>query len=133
MIELLPESHESLVCFRFIGEITRDDYRKDFMPPLRRAIKEHGVIRLFVDISGFQSEGIGAMDDDVRKDLRLFFVECQAIVCDEEWERKLSHGDYFFLFPNSDIMFFRKNCEQEAWDWILEGMPQIRKMQMAFQ
>lgn len=133
MIELLPESHESLVGFRFIGEIRSDDYAKDFMPPLRRAIKEYGLIRLFVDISDLQSEGIGAMDDDVREDSRLLYIERQAIVGDEEWERKLNDVDHFFLFPNSYLRFFQKDREQDAWGWILEGMPQIRKMQMAFQ
>jgi len=83
MIELLPESHESLVGFRFIGEITHDDYAEDFMPQLRRVIKEHGMIRLFVDISDLQNEGIGVMDEDVSEDSRLFSIEPQLIAGDE--------------------------------------------------
>lgn len=114
-------------------EITSEDYYEVFMPPLRRAIEEYGVIRLFVDISDLQSEGIGAMDDDVREDSRVLYIERQAIVGDEEWERKLNYVDHFFLFPNSDLRFFRKNCEQDAWDWIREGMPQTRRMHASLQ
>jgi hypothetical protein len=133
MIELLPESRGCLVGFQFIGEITGDDYTEDFMPALRRAIENFGVVRLFVDISDLQSEDIGAMDDNVREESRVLYIERQAIVGDEEWERKLNYVDHFFLFANSDVRFFRKNCEQDAWDWIHEGMPQIRGMQAMFQ
>ncbi len=133
MIELLQECRGSVLGFQFIGEITSDDYREDFIPVLRRAIEQCGVIRLLVDISDLQSEGIGAMDDDVREDSRLLYIEREAIVGDEEWERKLNYVDHFFLFPNSDLRFFPKNCEQDAWDWIHEGIPQIRRLDAAFQ
>ncbi len=53
------------------------------MPQLRRVIKEHGMIRLFVDISDLQNEGIGVMDDDVSEDSRLFSIEPQLIAGDE--------------------------------------------------
>jgi hypothetical protein len=131
MIELLPESCGCVLGFQFIGEITDEDYTGDFMPVLRQAIEEYGVIRLLVDVSDLQSEDMGAMDDDVREAMRVLYIEREAIIGDEEWEKRLSYVDHFFLFPNTDVRFFRERYRQEAWHWIREGMAQIPGMEMA--
>jgi stage II sporulation SpoAA-like protein len=132
MIELLPESHGAVLGFQFIGEITDEDYREDFMPVLRRTIKNYGLIRLFIDISDIQSEDIGAMDDDVREDSRVLYIEREAIIGDADWEKRLNYVDHFFLFPNTDVRFFPVARRDEAWNWVSEGMQQKPKMRMAF-
>lgn len=133
MIELLPESHGCVIGFQFIGEITDEDFTEDFMPVLRRAIEQFGVIRLLVDISDLQSEDMGAMDDDVREESRVLYIEREAIIGDRDWERRLNYVDHFFLFPNTDVRFFREAYRQNAWQWVSEGMEQIPGMRLAFQ
>lgn len=128
MIERLPESHGPVLGFRFAGEITDEDYREDFLPALRRAIKNFGVIRLFIDISDLQSEDMGAMDDDVREDARLLYVEREAIIGDRDWERRLNYVDHFFIFPNTDVRFFPYGHQDEAWNWVSEGVEQLPLM-----
>jgi hypothetical protein len=128
MIELLPESCGCVLGFRFIGEITDEDYTEIFIPALRRAIEEYGVIRLLVDVSDLQSEDIGAMDDDIREESRVLYIEREAIIGDEDWEKRMSNVDHFFLFPNTDARFFREEYRRDAWHWVREGMPQTAGM-----
>ena len=133
MIERLPESHGPVLGFRFIGEITDEDYREDFLPALRRTIKNFGLIRLFIDISDLQSEDMGAMDDDVREDSRLLYVEREAIIGDRDWERRLNYVDHFFIFPNTDVRFFGFGHQDEAWNWVSEGVEQLPVMRAVTQ
>jgi hypothetical protein len=122
MIEELEGSAENVLGFQFIGEVTDEDYRQVFIPALRQAIEEYGPIRVLVDISDLQSEDIGAMDDDVREDERLVYIEREAIIGDEDWEKRLANVDHFFLFPNTEARFFRTEYRHEAWRWIRERM-----------
>lgn len=122
MIERLPESYGPVLAFRFTGEITDEDYREDFMPALRRAVKNFGLIRLFIDISDIQSEDMGAMDDDVREDARVVYVEREAVIGDRDWETRLNYVDHFFIFPNTDARFFPAGHQDEAWNWVSEGV-----------
>ncbi len=122
MIEELPESAGNVLGFRLAGEVTDEDYTGVLIPALLRAIEEYGIIRLLIDLVDFQSEDMGAMDDDVRENLRFADIEREAIVGDEEWEDRLTYLDYFFLFPNTDVRFFREERRGAAWDWLCEGI-----------
>jgi len=128
MIEQLPEKFGPLLGFQFIGEITDEDCTEVFLPALRRAIKRFGVIRLLIDITDIQSEGFGAMGEDLKEESRVLYIEREAIIGDEDWEMRLADVDHFFIFPNADVRFFRENIRQDAWDWIREGMPQVAGM-----
>jgi hypothetical protein len=122
LIEEMEESVGSVLGFRFIGEVTDEDYTGIFIPALYDAIEKYGTIRLLVDISDIQSEDIGAMDDDVREDARVVYIEREAIIGDEGWEKRLAIVDHFFLFPNTDVRFFRTERRREAWRWICEDL-----------
>lgn len=122
MIEKMEKSVGCVLGFRFIGEVTDEDYTGIFIPALNGAIEKYGTIRLLVDISDIQSEEIGAMDDDVRENARIASIEREAIIGDEDWEKRLAIVDHFFLFPNTDVRFFRTERRNEAWRWICEGV-----------
>jgi hypothetical protein len=122
MIEELPGSSGYILGFRFCGEITDEDYSIIFLPALLDAIETYGTIRLMVDVIDFKGEDIAAMDDDVRENSRLIAIEREAIVGDEDLEDELNRVDTFFLFPNTDIRFFREGRRTDAWRWLREGM-----------
>jgi hypothetical protein len=122
MIEELSGSAGNVLGFRLVGEITDEDYTGVLIPALIRAIEEYGIIRLMIDLVDFQSEDMGAMDDDVREKLRIADIEREAIIGDEGWEARLNYLDYFFLFPNTDVRFFREEHRGAAWEWLREGM-----------
>jgi hypothetical protein len=122
MIEELPGSSGYILGFRFCGEITDEDYMGTFLPALAAAIEAYGTIRLMVDVIDYKGEDIAAMDDDVREDSRLLYIEKEAIVGGEALQEEMNRVDHFFLFPNTDIRFFRKEHRREAWLWLREGM-----------
>jgi len=123
MIEEMEGSMGPVMGFRFIGEVTDGDYTGVFIPAVRRAIDEYGTIRLVIDITDLQSEGIGAMDEDLRADDRLVMIDREAIIGDESWERRLYMVDHLFLFPGADVRFFPRSHRHEAWRWVREQMP----------
>jgi hypothetical protein len=122
MIEELPGSSGYILGFRFCGEITDEDYTGIFLPALEGAIERYGTIRLLVDVIDYKGEDIAAMDDDVRENSRLISIEKEAIVGSEGLEDEMNRVDHFFLFPTTDIRFFRKEHRREAWRWLREGM-----------
>lgn len=123
MIEEMEGSMGPVKGFSFIGEVTDEDYTGVFLPTLRQAIDEYGAIRLVIDIADVQSEGVGAMDDDLRADERLVMIEREAIIGDESWETRLRMVDHLFLFPAADVRFFPRSRRHEAWRWVRERMP----------
>ncbi len=122
MIEELPGSSGYVLGFRFCGEISDEDYIGTFLPALVAAIEAYGTIRLMVDVIDYKGEDIGAMDDDVRENSRLLYIEKEAIVGGEDLQEEMSRTDHFFLFPNTDIRFFRTEHRREAWRWLREGL-----------
>jgi hypothetical protein len=126
MIEELPGSSGYILGFRFSGEITDEDYSGIFLPALVDAIERYGTIRLMVDVIDYKGEDIAAMDDDVRENSRLIAIEREAIVAGEALQDELNRVDHFFLFPTTDIRFFRKEHRRDAWRWLREGMHQKR-------
>jgi len=122
MIEELPGSSGYILGFRFSGEITDEDYSIIFLPALLGAIETYGTIRLMVDVIDYKGEDIAAMDDDVRENFRLLYIEREAIVGNEDLEDELNRVDTFFLFPTTDIRFFRTEHRREAWRWLREDM-----------
>ncbi|WP_220680732.1 STAS/SEC14 domain-containing protein [Methanofollis formosanus] len=123
MIEELPEGAGNVLGFRISGEVTDEDYTEVFIPALYEAIERYGTIRILIDIVDFKGEDFGAMLEDIRQDSKVLFIEREAIVGGEEWERRLTAVQpFFFLFPDTDVRFFRENQRRAAWDWIRERM-----------
>ncbi|NYT05371.1 MAG: STAS/SEC14 domain-containing protein [Methanomicrobiales archaeon] len=122
MIEKMAESTGNVLGFMFTGEITDEEYMGYFIPALRQAIETYGTIRVLIDVTDIQSEDFGAMNDDIRARDRVLYVEREAIVGDEDWEKRLANVDHLFLFSNTDVRFFRAANRPAAWRWIREGM-----------
>jgi hypothetical protein len=123
MIEELPESTGNVLGFRISGEVTEEDYTEVFIPALYRAVDKYGTIRVLVDIVDFKGEDFGAMLEDIRHDPKIAYIEREAIVGGEDWEKGLRAArPVYFLFTNTDVRFFREEHRRDAWNWIREGV-----------
>jgi hypothetical protein len=84
----------------------------------------HGIIRLVIEVVDFKDETIGAMVEDIRHRTRFPHIEREAIVGGKDWDKWMTaFRDFFFLFPDTEVGFFRHDHRQEAWNWIYEGLP----------
>lgn len=86
MFEILPESSGRRVYVRAEGWLTDADY-KAFLPRLEAAIREHGRIRLFVDMADFEGWSPHAAWDDLLFGLKHWNdFERMALIGDKRWE-----------------------------------------------
>lgn len=126
MIEILPESAGPVIGFILSGEVTDEDYTGVFIPAIDLATERYGTVRVLIDLVDYKGEDFGAMADDLFQGIKEPAVEREAIIGDEEWEKRLlSVQPAFFLFATTDVRFFRPERRQEAWRWIGEGMRHI--------
>lgn len=128
MIEILPESAGPVIGFLLSGEVTDEDYIHIFIPAIDLATERYGTVRVLIDLVDFKEEDFGAMADDLFQGIKEPAVEREAIIGDEEWEKRLlSVQPAFFLFATTDVRFFRPEHRQEAWRWIEEGMVHLAR------
>jgi hypothetical protein len=124
MIEELPEGGGEVLGFRLSGTFTARDFTEVLVPALEQASNAYGIIRLVIEVMDYKGETIGAMIEDFRHQGRFPHIEREAIVGGEDWDKWMTaFRDFFFVFPDTEVRFFRHDQRQRAWDWIYEGLP----------
>jgi len=89
-ITILEEGPGNTVRVRLQGKLTRDDYEL-FVPEIERLTKEHGKIRMLVELVDFHGWTAGAMWEDTKFGARHFAdIERLAIVGDKKWEEGMA-------------------------------------------
>ncbi len=114
------ELHESLsgkmLVLKLSGKLDKDDYQA-FVPHVEKLIRQHGKIRMLVELHDFHGWTAGGLWEDIKFDLRHFSdIERLAIVGDKRWE----HGMAVFCkpFTTADIRYFDVSELAEARHWI---------------
>jgi hypothetical protein len=86
MFEILPESRGRRIYVRAEGRLTDADY-KALLPELEAAIRDHGPIRLHVDMTAFEGWSPRAAWDDLVFGLKHWNdFERLALIGDKRWE-----------------------------------------------
>ncbi len=114
------ELHESLsgkmLVLKLSGKLDKDDYQT-FVPHVEKLIRQHGKIRMLVELHDFHGWTAGGLWEDIKFDLHHFSdIERLAIVGDKRWE----HGMAVFCkpFTTADIRYFDASELAEARHWI---------------
>lgn len=98
------------------GTLTKDDYLR-LLPDLEEALEKHGTLRFFITLENFTGFEPGALWEDIKFDYKHKNQYGKtAIVGDskwEEWGTKISG-----LFFDSEMRFFYKGQNDEAWEWV---------------
>jgi len=118
LIEKLGESSGNVIGYKLSGTITKDDYGV-MVPEVEELVKEHGSIRLLLDIEEFKREAVRAWGADMKfgKHLRNQ-IDKMAIVGDKKWEEWMTHlAKPFFA---NDSKFFHPADAASAWAWLRE-------------
>jgi universal stress protein A len=89
MITVLPESRDNLLVARASGKLTHEDYEQ-FRGRLDRLLREHGKVRVLLELTDFHGWEARAAWDDLMLGLRHYgrFERC-AVVGDRKWEEWL--------------------------------------------
>jgi len=98
------------------GKLIKDDYER-FIPEVERLAKQHGKLRILVQMHDFHGWTLGAIWQDIKFDWKHFQdVERLALVGEKAWE----HGMAVFCkpFTTATIRYFDRTEADQAEAWI---------------
>jgi hypothetical protein len=112
------ELHEDgkILVIKLTGKLSKEDYER-FAPEVDRLIKQHGKLRMLVQMHDFHGWTAGALWQDIKFDLKNFRqIERLALVGEKTWE----HGMATFCkpFTSATIRYFDRTEAEQAEAWI---------------
>lgn len=114
--EMHEQADGKVLVIKLTGKLTKDDYER-FVPQVERAIKEHGKVRLLVEMHDFHGWTVAALWEDLKFDLTHFRdIERLALVGDRKWEAGMAA--FCKPFTTATIRYFDQTKRDEAADWI---------------
>jgi len=100
------------------GKLEKEDYTH-FGPTVEKMVKEHGKIRILVDMHDFHGWTAGGLWEDIKLDVKHFNdIERIAMVGETKWEHDMAI--FCKPFTTAKIRYFDHDKKNEAHEW-LEG------------
>jgi len=117
-INLEEKDGGKILKVRLSGKLVTEDYEK-FVPAVDRLVKQHGKIRMLVEMHDFHGWTAGALWEDTKFAVHHFGeIERLAVVGENQWQ----HGMAVFCkpFTGAQVRYFDHTAMGEARAW-LEG------------
>ena len=116
MLTLNEEAGGKILSVKISGKLSKEDYQK-FVPDVERLIKDHGKIRILVQMHDFHGWELGALWDDIKFDMKHFRdIERLALVGESKWEKGMAA--FCKPFTTAKIQYFDETKLAEAKTWI---------------
>ena len=115
-VKLTEKNGGNVLTVQLSGTIVKEDYAR-FMPEAERLMKEHGKIRVLVDIHDFHGWTAGAAWEDIKFDAKHFNdIERLALVGETQW----AHGMAIFCkpFTRAKVRYFDLAMRNEGDAWL---------------
>lgn len=118
MLERIAGLPENVIGFVAKGELTSQDYEKELIPAVDRALERHDKVRLLYVLGGeFDGLTAGAIWDDTKVGVsHVTRWEKIAVVTDKDWVRH-SVDIFGYLIPG-EVKAFTTAEEPAARQWI---------------
>jgi hypothetical protein len=121
-VTLQEEAGGKILVVKLSGKLTREDY-ESLVPEVERLIQQHGKLRMLVHMDGFQGWTMGALWQDIKFDIKHFsHIERLALGGDQKWQTGMAA--FCRPFTTATIRYFDESKRDEAFNWIMEGIPQ---------
>ena len=112
----LNETGANTVEVQISGKLVHEDYER-FVPKIESMIKEHGKVRLLVEMIDFHGWKGNALWDDIKFDVKHFAdIERIAMVGEKSWEKAMSV--FCRPFTTAKIRYFNRTELDEARNWL---------------
>ncbi len=116
MLTLNEEAGGKFLMVKISGKLSKEDYLQ-FVPDIERLIKEHGKIRILVQMHDFHGWEMGALWEDIKFDMKHFGdIEKLALVGESKWEKGMA--TFCKPFTKAKIEYFDESKLDEAKTWI---------------
>jgi hypothetical protein len=108
-----------LLHVRLTGKLTKQSY-ETFAPLVDQLIRDHGSIRILVEMHDFHGWTAGALWEDFKFDFKHWKdIERLAIVGDSKWEQGMAA--FCKPFTAATIRYFDHTKLDDAQAWLAEG------------
>ena len=119
-VALTEEAGGKIVVVKMSDNLTMDDY-EHFVPELDRLIKQHGKIRVLVEMHNFHGWTVSAVWQDIKFDLAHFKdIERLALVGESKWESGMA--TFCKPFTTAKLQYFDVSKAADALAWIRSGV-----------
>ncbi len=115
MIELKTDT-SNVLSVKLSGKLTKEDY-EHFVPEVEGLIKQHGKIRILLQMDDFHGWSVGALWEDIKFDLKHFRdIERLAMVGDRKWEAGMAA--FCKPFTTAKVHYFDLAEAGKAREWV---------------
>jgi hypothetical protein len=116
MLTLEPHTEENVVVGHASGTLTKEDY-DDFRMRIEQMIRQHGSVRVLLDLTDFHGWDLQAAWEDLKLGLRYLnkFDRC-AILGDQNWEKWMT----MLGKPLFRVAYFDRSQREDAWRWLMQ-------------
>jgi len=115
-IQLNEKNTTNVLAVRVSGKLAREDY-DGLVPEFERLLKEHGKLRILLEMEDFHGWKAGALWEDLKFDFKHFtHIEKVAMVGDKKWEKGMSI--FCKPFTTAKIRYFDRADMDAARAWI---------------
>ena len=119
-VDLREEAGGKVLEIKLSGTLTKEDY-EHFVPEVDRLIRQHGKVRMLVQMHDFDGWSSGAWWQDLKFDLKHFSgLDRLALVGDRKWEP--GTAPFCKPFTWGDVRYFNEDEASQASNWINEGI-----------
>jgi hypothetical protein len=114
-IQIHEQKDGKLVEVQLSGKIRKEDY-EHFVPEVDRLIRQHGKIRMLLEMTDFHGWDAGALWEDIKFDLKHFSdFERISMVGEKKWQKGMSQ--FCRPFTSAKIRYFDRRAMAEARQW----------------
>lgn len=114
--ELKELDNGRLLEVHLTGKLVKTDY-ETFVPAVERQVKQHGKIRMLVELHDFHGWTCGALWADTKFAAHYFNdIERLAIIGETKWEKGMA--TFCKPFTMAEVRYFDHTKTAEARDWL---------------
>jgi hypothetical protein len=114
--ELVIQEDAKTLEVHLSGKLTKEDYVR-LVPEVERLVKEHGKIRILVEMHDFHGWDAGALWADIKFDVKHFGdIERLAMVGETRWQKGMT--TFCTPFTMAKIRYFDRSQIDEARRWL---------------
>lgn len=119
-VEIRHPIDGNLVKVKIQGKLASKDYDA-FVPTVEKLTREHGKIRMLVEMEDFHGWTAGALWEDIKFDAKHFnHIERLAMVGDKKWQEWTAK--FCKPFTTAKVRYFDHTETDKALEWIGAGV-----------
>jgi len=117
-VKLIERNDGKILEVQVSGKLVAEDYEQ-FVPRFEQLLKQHGMLRMLVEMSDFHGWEGKALWDDIKFDVKHFNdIDRVAMVGESKWQQWMA--TFCKPFTTAKVRYFDKADTTQALAWLQE-------------